>query len=104
MKGIFLKAIPSNINLNWLGFISVDTLPAMSEQLETALPVGTFRRLVSPGRVQAIERRPQFSLANPARKHSVIAAVFLVLYVSIYLAIGFLGISLIQRVWAAVLE
>jgi len=76
----------------------------MSEQLETALPVDTFRPLLSVRPVEAIERRPQPSLANPATRHSMAAAAFLALYVAIYLAIGFLGISLVERVWATVFE
>jgi len=32
------------------------------------------------------------------------AAAFLALYVAIYLGIGFLGISLVERVWATVFE
>ncbi|MFZ0980312.1 MAG: hypothetical protein WAN23_13000 [Candidatus Acidiferrales bacterium] len=43
-------------------------------------------------------------MAKPAAKHSVVAVAFLMLYVAIYLAIGFLGISLIGRAWATVFE
>ena len=43
-------------------------------------------------------------MAKAATKHSMVAAAFLMLYVAIYLAIGFLGISLICRAWAAVFE
>lgn len=77
----------------------------MSEQLETALPVAAFRHLVSAPPAGTIEpRRPRLSLANPVRKHSVVAAAFLALYVALYLAIGFLGISLMGRLWAAAFE
>ncbi|HTW22357.1 MAG TPA: hypothetical protein VMD78_02090 [Candidatus Baltobacteraceae bacterium] len=76
----------------------------MSEQLETALPVGTFRHLVSTRPIDTIPRSPRRSLANPARKHSVVAAAFLALYLALYLAIGFVGISLIGRVWTTVFE
>ncbi len=80
------------------------TLASMSEQLESALPVGTFRPLVSARPVQGMGRRPELFTAKPAAKHSVIAAAFLMLYVAIYLTIGFLGISLIGRAWATVFE
>ena len=76
----------------------------MSEHLESALPVRTFGPLVSARPVEAMERRLESSTAKPATKHSVIAAAFLMLYVAIYLAIGFLGISLIGRAWATVFE
>ena len=78
--------------------------PAMSEHLESALPVGTFGSLVSTRAVDAMERCSEPSLAKPGTKHSVVAAAFLVLYVAVYLAIGFLGISLIGRAWATVFE
>ena len=102
-KLAFQKAIPSSANLNWRVFASVVTLAAMSEQLESALPVGSFRPLVSALPSEATERL-ELSLAKPATKHSVIAAGFLVLYVAIYLAIGFLGTSLIGRAWATIFE
>jgi hypothetical protein len=78
--------------------------PAMSEQLESALPVGTFRPLVSARPIEAIERRPEPSLAKAKAKHSVVAVAFLALYVAVYLAIGLAGISLIGRAWAIVFE
>ena len=76
----------------------------MSEQLESALPVGTFRPLVSARPIEAAERRRELSLAKPATRHSLIAGAFLVLYVAIYLAIGYVGISLIGRAWATIFE
>ena len=76
----------------------------MSEQLESALPAGTFRPLVSVRSIETIEPCPQPSLARPRAKHSLVAAAFLMLYVAIYLTIGFLGISLIGRAWATVFE
>jgi hypothetical protein len=76
----------------------------MSEQLESALPVGAFPPLASARSIEKIEPRPEAYLAKPAAKHSVVAAAFLMLYVAVYLAIGFLGISLIGRVWATVFE
>ena len=78
------------------------TLPGMSEQLQSAFPVGTLRPMVSARPIESLVPRPELSLAKPARKHSVVAAAFLLLYIVIYLAIGFLGISLIGRAWAAV--
>ncbi len=76
----------------------------MSEHLESALPVGTFRPLVSARPIEGMGERPELSTAKPATKHSAIAAAFLMLYVAIYLVIGFLGISLIGRAWATVFE
>lgn len=76
----------------------------MSEQLESALPVGTFTPLVSSRSIGEIERRAEPPLAKPATKHSIVAAAFLMLYVAMYLAIGFLGISLIGRAWSTVFE
>ncbi|HEX4076155.1 MAG TPA: hypothetical protein VHX49_12215 [Candidatus Acidoferrales bacterium] len=76
----------------------------MSEQLESALPVGTFTPIVSSRTIEEIERREEPPLAKPATKHSIVAAAFLILYVAVYLTIGFLGISLIGRVWATVFE
>ena len=76
----------------------------MSEQLESALPVGTFRPLALARPIEAMERFPEPSLAKPRTKHTMVASAFLVLYVAIYLAIGFLGISLIGRAWATVFE
>jgi hypothetical protein len=80
------------------------TLTAMSEPLDSALPVGTFRPLVSARPVEGMVRRPGLVAAKPATKHSVVAAAFLMLYVAIYLAIRFLGISLIGRAWATIFE
>ena len=80
------------------------TLTPMSEHVESALPVGTCRPLISARPVEGMVRRPELSLAKAATKHSVIAAALLMLYVAIYLAIGFLGISLIGRAWATVFE
>ncbi len=80
------------------------TLTAMSEQVESALPVGAFRPLVSSEPAEGMVRRPELSIPRPVTKHSVVAAAFLMLYVAIYLAIGFLGISLIGRAWATVFE
>ena len=54
--------------------------------------------------VEGMVRRAELSIARPAAKHSVVAVAFLMLYVAIYLAIGFLGISLIGRAWATVFE
>lgn len=76
----------------------------MSERLESALPMGTFKPLVSAQPIEAIAQHPTLSPAKPAAKHSVVAAAFLLLYVAIYLAIGFLGVSLIGRAWAVVFE
>jgi hypothetical protein len=76
----------------------------VSEQLKSAVSVRTFRPLVSALPLEVMERRLEPSTAKPATKHSVIAATFLMLYVAIYLAIGFLGISLIGRAWATVFE
>lgn len=78
--------------------------PAMSEQLESALAVGAFRPLVPDRPDAGMVRRPELSVAKPAKKHSVLAVLFLMLYIAIYLAIGFLGISLIGRAWATVFE
>lgn len=74
----------------------------MSEQLQSAFPVGTLRPMVSARPIERLVPHPELSLAKAARKHSVVAAVFLLIYIAIYLAIGFLGISLIGRAWAAV--
>lgn len=76
----------------------------MSEQMDSALPVGAFRPLDSVRPVEGMARRAELSMAKPAAKHSVVAVAFLMLYVAIYLAIGFLGISLIGRAWATVFE
>jgi hypothetical protein len=100
----FQKAIPSSLNLNWRVFTPMATLTAMSEQVESALPVGAFRPLVSSQPAEGTVRRAELSIARPVTKHSVVAAAFLMLYVAIYLAIGFLGISLIGRAWATVFE
>jgi hypothetical protein len=78
--------------------------PAMSEQLESAFPVGAFQPLISGRPDDGVVRYPGLSMAKPAKKHSIVAAVFLMLYIAIYLAIGFLGISLIGRAWATVFE
>jgi hypothetical protein len=43
MGSAFQKAILSSMNLNWRVPTSLITLAAMSEQLESALTVGTFR-------------------------------------------------------------
>jgi hypothetical protein len=80
------------------------TLTAMSEQLDSALRVGTFRPLVSAQPFEGMVRRPGLFAVKSATKHSVVAAAFLMLYVAIYLAIGFLGISLIGRAWATIFE
>jgi hypothetical protein len=72
----------------------------MSEQLESALPVRTLGPMVSAPLIEGTERRPELRSTRPARKHSVVAAAFLLLYLAIYLAIGFLGISLLGRAWA----
>jgi hypothetical protein len=74
----------------------------MSEQLESALQIGTFKPFISARPIAAMEQCPGPSLAKPRIKHSLVAFGFLLLYVTIYLAVGFLGISLIGRVWAAV--
>lgn len=76
----------------------------MSERLESVLPVRNFRPLISALPLEATERRLEPPTAKPATKHSIVAAAFLVLYVALYLAIGFLGISLIGRAWATVFE
>jgi hypothetical protein len=76
----------------------------MNEHVESALPVGTFRPLVSAQPGEGMVRRPELSMAKAATKHSVVAAAFLTLYLAIYLAIGFLGISPIGRAWASVFE
>jgi hypothetical protein len=76
----------------------------MIEQLESALPIRAFGASVSSLPIEATRRSPELSLAKPATRHSVTAAAFLALYVAVYLTIGFLGISLIGRAWAAVFE
>ena len=100
----FQKTIPSSATLNWRVFEPMATLTAMSEEAESALPVGTFRPLISAHPVEGMVRRPELAMAKPVTRHSVVAAAFLMLYVAIYLAIGFLGISLIGRAWATVFE
>ena len=76
----------------------------MSEQLESALQVGAFKPFISTRPLQPIEPSAAPSLAKPGARHSVVATAFLMLYVAIYLAVGFLGISLIGRAWATVFE
>lgn len=76
----------------------------MSEQMESALQVGTFKPLVSIRPIEAMERCPEPSIAKPRTRHSLVASAFLVLYVAAYLAIGFAGVSLMERVWATVFE
>lgn len=90
--------------MNWRVFIPPAKLNAMSEQLGSALPAGTLRRLVSVPSIDIIGRCIEPSIAKPKTKHSVAAAAFLMLYVAIYLSIGFLGISLIGRAWATIFE
>lgn len=76
----------------------------MMEPLESALPVGTFKPFLSNQPVQPMGPSPAPSLAKPGTRHSVVATTFLMLYVALYLAIGFLGISLIGRAWNTVFE
>ena len=76
----------------------------MSEQLESALQVGAFKPFMSTRPLQPMGPSPVTSLAKPRIRHSVVATAFLMLYVALYLAVGFLGISLIGRAWATVFE
>lgn len=76
----------------------------MSEPLQSALPVATFKPFLSVQPAQPMGPSPEPSLAKPGTRHSVVATIFLMLYVTLYLAIGFLGISLIGRAWATVFE
>jgi hypothetical protein len=66
--------------------------------------MGTLQPLVPARPFEERRPRPELAVAKPASKHSVVATAFLMLYVAIYLAVGFLGISLIGRVWATVFE
>jgi hypothetical protein len=76
----------------------------MNEPLGSPIPTAPLQPLI-PARPSA-KRRPrlELSVATPGPRHSVVATAFLTFYVAIYLAIGFLGISLIGRAWATVFE
>ena len=74
----------------------------MSEQLESTVPLGTIGAFLTAPRAEPSERSA--ALSKPRTRHSVSASAFLLLYVAVYLAIGFVGISLLGRVWATVFE
>ena len=90
--------------MNWYVVAPLVTLAAMSEQMESALQVGAFKPFMSTRPVEPIGPSAATSLAKPTTRHSVVATAFLMLYVALYLAVGFLGISLVGRAWATVFE
>jgi hypothetical protein len=92
----------SKTNLNWLVFGGVARLPGMTPPAESSFSAAALESFLSAQPRRVFQRRRELAPAKPSKKHSLIAGVFLVAYLAVYLAVGFVAISVIQRVWLTI--
>jgi hypothetical protein len=74
----------------------------MGEHAESSFSAAAIESFLSAHPRPAVQRRQELPRARPSTKRSLIADVFLVTCLAVYLAVGFAAILAIQHAWLTI--
>jgi hypothetical protein len=74
----------------------------MADHVESSFSAAALESFLSAHPRRAVQRRQDLPPARPSTKRSLIAGVFLVTCLAVYLAVGFAAILVIQDAWVTI--
>jgi hypothetical protein len=74
----------------------------MAEHAESSFSAATLDSFLAAHPRRALQWRPELPPERPSTRRSLIAGVFLVTCLAVYLAVGFAAILVIQHAWLTI--